>query len=54
MKVLFSDKFDKTKQADMDILPKKGDKIVWFYEPYPKVKEIVWNVDKNFVFIGLE
>ena len=54
MKVIFADKFNKTKQADLNIIPQKGDEIVWFYEPYPKVKKIVWNIDKEFIFIELE
>lgn len=33
MEVIFADKFSKIKKADMDIIPQKGDKIAWYYEP---------------------
>ena len=58
MKVIFEDKFNKSKQYDLDhiggILPQKGDNIVWENESYHKVTEIVWDIENQFIFIAVD
>jgi len=56
--IIFADKFGKNKTCTLTdlggILPCKGDKIVWEYEPYPTVTEIAWNIDKKIIFIAVD
>lgn len=45
-KVLIINKFGKSKTNDMDYIPRIGDTIPIFYQPWPKVIKVIWFPEK--------
>lgn len=46
-KVLIADKFGQQQIEDMDYIPRIGDTMPIFYQPYPKVIEVIWFPEKT-------
>lgn len=45
-KVMFISKFGKNEVRDMDYIPRAGDLIPIFYQPYPRVTQVAWFPEK--------
>ena len=41
-KVMFVTKFGENEIKDMDYVPRTGDMIPIFYQPYPRVTQVAW------------
>lgn len=46
-KVMFINRYGKNEIKDMDYIPRVGELIPLFYQPYPRVTQVAWFPEKN-------